>query len=114
MNPSSTHASLLLSRNLRRKWAVAATGASLLVGGLCLIGTGSSASASLGPRLSATADCNSVTTCFTPQQIDVAYGVTPLLAKGIDGKGETVILPELAETQASYPEVSDLRLDFKK
>ena len=114
MNPSSSHASEPLSRNVSRKWAVAATGASLLVGGLCLFGTGGSASASLGPRLSATSDCNSVTTCFTPQQIDVAYGVAPLLAKGIDGKGETVILPELAETQASYPEVSDLRLDLKK
>jgi subtilase family serine protease len=44
----------------------------------------------------------------------VAYGVTPLLARGIDGKGETVVLPELAETQMSYPEVSDLRQDLKK
>jgi len=44
----------------------------------------------------------------------VAYGVTPLLARGIDGKGETVVLPELAETQASYPDVSDLRQDFMK
>ena len=93
---------------------MAATGASLLVGGLCLVGTGGTASASSAPRLGSTADCNSVTTCFTPHQIDVAYGVTPLLARGIDGKGETVVLPELAETQMSYPEVSDLRQDLKK
>jgi subtilase family serine protease len=79
-----------------------------------LIGTGGTATASLAPRLASTGDCDSVTTCFTPQQIDVAYGVTPLLARGIDGKGETVVLPELAETQASYPEVSDLRQDLQQ
>ncbi|MGH3223949.1 MAG: hypothetical protein ACRDPY_35605, partial [Streptosporangiaceae bacterium] len=26
-----------------------------------------------------TADCNSVTTCYTPQQLQVAYGIKPLL-----------------------------------
>lgn len=89
-----------------------AIGLAFLVSGFGFV-AGATASAS-APRLSSTADCNSVTTCFTPQQIDVAYGVSPLLAKGIDGKGETVVLPELAETQASYPEVSDLRQDLKK
>jgi subtilase family serine protease len=64
--------------------------------------------------LASTADCDSLTTCFTPQQIDEAYGVSPLLSRGIDGKGETVVLPELAETQASYPEVSDLRQDLQQ
>jgi subtilase family serine protease len=60
---------------------------------------------------SATADCNSVTTCYTPQQLEGAYGVQPLLKRGIDGRGETVVLPELAESQLS-PEVTDLRRDF--
>ena len=59
-----------------------------------------------------TGDCNSVTTCYTPQQLQVAYGVLPLLEHGIDGRGETVVLPELAESQLSPPEVSDLRQDF--
>jgi subtilase family serine protease len=64
-----------------------------------------------GPT-SGTADCNSVTTCYTPQQFDVAYGVQPLLQRGIDGRGETVVLPELAESQLSPPQFSDLRQDF--
>ena len=114
MNLFTNQASAFPAKNLFRKWSAAAAGASLLVGGLGLIGTGGPASASSTSRLSSTADCNSVTTCFTPHQIDVAYGVTPLLARGIDGKGETVVLPELAETQASYPDVSDLRQDFMK
>ena len=58
-----------------------------------------------------TADCASVTTCYTPQQLQVAYGVAPLLARGIDGRGETVVLPELAEPQFPIP-VSNIRQDL--
>ena len=47
-----------------------------------------------------------------PEQLEVAYGVQPLLQRGIDGRGETVVLPELAESQLSPPQVSDLRQDF--
>jgi subtilase family serine protease len=52
-----------------------------------------------------------VTTCYTPQQLEVAYGVKPLLQRGIDGRGEIVVLPELAESELSA-EVTDLRRDF--
>ena len=58
------------------------------------------------------ADCESITTCYTPQQLEVAYGVAPLLRRGIDGRGETVVLPELAETQLNPPQVTDIRQDF--
>ena len=56
--------------------------------------------------------CDSLATCYTPQQLEVAYGVKPLLERGIDGSGETVVLPELAETQLNPPLVTDLRQDF--
>jgi subtilase family serine protease len=59
-----------------------------------------------------TADCDSVASCYTPQQLEVAYGVRSLLHRGIDGRGETVVLPELAESQLSPPRVTDLRLDI--
>jgi subtilase family serine protease len=36
--------------------------------------------------------------CYTPQAYEVAYGVAPLLRRGIDGRGETMVMPELAET----------------
>ena len=55
-----------------------------------------------------TASCN----CYTPQQLEVAYGVQPLLRRGIDGRGETVVLPELAESRLSPPLVTDLRKDL--
>ena len=60
----------------------------------------------------ATGDCDSVTTCYTPRQLQVAYGIRPLLGRGIDGRGQTVVLPEFAESQLSPPLVSDLRQDM--
>jgi subtilase family serine protease len=59
-------------------------------------------------------DCNSLTTCYTPKEIQAAYGIRPLLDRGIDGRGETVVLPELAETQLLPPIVSDLRQDMSR
>jgi len=51
---------------------------------------------------SGTADCDSVTTCYTPQQIRVAYGIKPLVDQRIDGRGQTVVLPEpLVRTSCS-------------
>ena len=72
--------------------------------------TGASPTAS--PSGGSTADCDSVTTCYTPQQLQVAYGVRPLLDRGIDGRGETVVLPELAESQLNPPLVTDMRQDM--
>jgi subtilase family serine protease len=57
-------------------------------------------------------DCHSLTTCYTPEQIQVAYGVRPLLERGINGRGETVVLPELAEPQPLPHDVSNLRQDM--
>jgi subtilase family serine protease len=72
---------------------------------------------SSGPTAAASSgvqDCDSLTTCYTPRQFQVAYGVRPLLARGIDGRGQTVVMPELAETQSSPPAVSDIRQDLAR
>jgi subtilase family serine protease len=39
-------------------------------------------------------NCLKELACYTPQQFRVAYGVQPLLDRGIDGRGETVVLLE--------------------
>jgi subtilase family serine protease len=73
--------------------------------------------AALKPKTAPTSeppDCDSVTTCYTPQQIEVAYGIRPLLKQGMDGRGETVVLPELAEPQPLPPDVSNLRQDMSR
>src|SRR5262249_25363124 len=75
-------------------------------------GATAGASTTASPSGGSTAECNSVTTCYTPQQLQVAYGVRPLLDRGIDGQGETVVLPELAESQLNPPLVTDMRQDM--
>jgi hypothetical protein len=52
--------------------------------------TGSQAFASIAGARSVTA------TGYTPRQLEAAYGILPLLEHGTDGRGETVVLPELA------------------
>jgi subtilase family serine protease len=43
----------------------------------------------------------------------VAYGVAPLLSRGTDGRGETVVLPELAEPPSSRGVIyTDIRQDL--
>lgn len=61
----------------------------------------------------ASAPCSSVTTCYTPRQFETAYGVTPLLSQGADGRGRTVVLPELAVQPGTAPAVSDIRQDLQ-
>ncbi len=48
--------------------------------------------------------------CYSPGQYQVAYGVAPLLMRGITGKGETVVMPELAERPG--PDFTDIRKDL--
>ena len=48
--------------------------------------------------------------CYSPGQYQVAYGVAPLLRRGITGKGETVVMPELANRPG--PNFTDIRKDL--
>jgi subtilase family serine protease len=48
--------------------------------------------------------------CYSPGQYQVAYGVAPLLRRGITGSGETVVMPELASTPG--PNYTDIRKDL--
>jgi len=74
--------------------------------------SGTARPSSASPSPSSTGLCGSGDNCYTPQQLQVAYGVKPLLDRGIDGRGETVVLPELAESQLNPPSVTDLRQDM--
>jgi subtilase family serine protease len=67
-----------------------------------------------GGRAGGAAGCYALMTCYTPGQLQVAYGIRPLLDRGIDGRGQTVVLPELAQSQASPPQVSDIRQDLAR
>jgi len=74
-----------------------------------------------GPGAVAT-DCLALPTspCYTPMQLRVAYGIQPLLDRGITGRGQTVVLPEFppaAESPSAHagspvPPSSDIRQDL--
>jgi subtilase family serine protease len=92
--------------------AAAASVAAGMLAAAAWPGTALASSATSGSGDSGTGDCDSVTTCYTPGQIRVAYGIAPLTERGIDGRGETVVIPALAESQPDPPAVSDLRQDM--
>src|ERR1039458_9524874 len=92
-----------LGKRALRHFRVVAACALVTLGGCALVEGVNIASASSSPPLTSTADCHSVTTCYTPKQIQVAYGVEPLLRRGVDGRGETVVLPELAYPLGRLP-----------
>jgi subtilase family serine protease len=85
----------------------------LLAGMLTATTVPSDAGASArGDRASGNAaDCSSLATCYSLKQFEAAYGVLTLLKHGIDGRDQTVVLPELAEPQFPLPS-SDIRHDL--
>ncbi len=93
---------------------VAVTGMLVAAGGCNPAAHPAAGPATPNPPFGWTADCDSVTTCYTPRQLQVAYGIKPLLDHGINGHGETVVLPELGYQRPSPPEVSDLRQDLAR
>lgn len=59
------------------------------------------------------ADCLTASQCLAPRPFRAAYGVQLLLDKGIDGRGETVLLPEFAASAPIEPPmVTDIRQDL--
>jgi subtilase family serine protease len=50
--------------------------------------------------------------CYGLRQFRVAYGVQPLLDRGIDGRGQTVVLPELVPPVGSAAPIADIRTNL--
>jgi subtilase family serine protease len=93
----------------------------LVLAGGCSSATGSPpARRSADPTASAAvASCRHeyASACYTPQQLRVAYDIQPLLDRGTDGRGQTVVLMEFANTpQPPAPQqpvvVTDIRQDL--
>ena len=69
------------------------------------------------------ADCLAVRSCYAPRALRVAYGIQPLLDRGITGRGQTVVLLEFpplatgsppAVTGIRVPASSDIRQDLAR
>jgi subtilase family serine protease len=85
----------------------------LLSGG----GTGMGATAPVTSQPGAvSADClASRQPCYAPRQLRAAYGIQPLLDRGITGRRQTVVLPEFPPSAAgSPPVVTDIRQDLAR
>jgi subtilase family serine protease len=53
--------------------------------------------------------------CYAPGPFRVAYGIQALLDRGIDGRGQTVVVPEVAsQPPVSSPGVTDIRQDLAR
>lgn len=52
-------------------------------------------------------------TCYTPRQFRTAYGVQSLINRGITGRGETVVLPEIAAAPGEG-DATDVRQDLAR
>jgi subtilase family serine protease len=76
----------------------------------------SSAPPSGSPAAGLAADCRNLGTCYAPQPLRAAYGIQPLLDRGISGRGVTVVLLETAvpATPPNAPPaaVTDIRQDL--
>jgi subtilase family serine protease len=85
--------------------------ATTAVTALAVLGLAAPAHAAAGPL----ADCLTLPapTCYAPRQFVAAYGIGPLLDHGIDGRGETIVMPEFVST-ASTPGVTDVRADLAR
>jgi len=60
------------------------------------------------------ASCLTRSTCDTPRRFRVAYGIEPLVEHGIDGRGQTVVLLELAAPPSKPPTTTDIRQDLER
>ena len=93
----------------RRRWLAAAPlTVSLIAACASAAATGGTAVSAASAPLNCAPPGVKMPPCYSPQSYQVAYGVAPLLRRGIDGRGETVVMPELAQT----PPSTDIRHDL--
>jgi subtilase family serine protease len=98
-----------------RRWpwlAAAPLTACLAAAGATAASGGTAATAaSPPPALNCGAGLGGPVSCSSPREYQLAYGVTPLLRRGIDGSGETVVVgPEPAATSSGA--ATDIHTDL--
>ncbi|HET9968673.1 MAG TPA: S53 family peptidase, partial [Streptosporangiaceae bacterium] len=80
-----------------------------------LPGTSATVPATAGPPGAVPADCLALRSpCFRPQQFRTAYGIQPLLDRGITGRGQTVVLLEFPSSTTGAPAHTDVRQDLAR
>jgi subtilase family serine protease len=75
--------------------------------GIVLAGCGTSPQAASNPSPPNSGCLLPPGTCYTPGEFRNAYGISPLLEQGVDGRGQTVVMPEVEEQPG--PDTTDIR-----
>ncbi len=114
ISPQRPHAARPPGRRPRRwPWLAAATLAACLAAAYPAAAAANGTAAAQPPQPLNCGPPDFFIQCYTPRAYEVAYGVAPLLRRGIDGRGETVALPEVAAPPSSHGQIStDIRKDL--
>jgi subtilase family serine protease len=108
--PERSRTALPPRRRPRRwPWLTAAATTACLAAALPAAAVGGTAAAAATTQLNCAPAGTKAPPCYSPQAYQTAYGVAPLLGEGVDGGGETVVMPEEAETGSGY---TDIRQDL--
>ena len=91
---------------------MAVVGVLIAAGGCSAGASRATATASARAPAGAVADCLPAR-CYAPHQFRMAYGVQPLLNRGINGRGETVVLLEFPASPLSPP-TTGIRQDLAR
>jgi len=100
-------------RPLRRwPWLYAVPLAACLTAACASAATSGTAAAAAPPPAALNCWAGGPVPCYSPQEYQVAYGVAPLLRRGINGRGETVVVgPEPAASPSPHGP-TDIRKDL--
>jgi len=114
ISPQRPHAARPPGRRPRRwPWLAAATLAACLAAAYPAAAAANGTAAAQPPQPLNCGPPDFFIQCIPPRAYEVAYGVAPLLRRGIDGRGETVALPEVAAPPSSHGQIStDIRKDL--
>src|SRR5690348_9068090 len=96
------------------RWLAAVAATACLAVTYAAAAAGGTAGPASAPALNCAPPGAKLSPCYSPQAYEVAYGVAPLLSRGIDGSGETVVIPERAQTPTSEGGPDDIRQDLAR
>jgi subtilase family serine protease len=105
ISPKRPRAGRPPGRRPRQRWLAATSLAA------CLAAAYPAAAAAGGTAAPTALNCGPSGPCYSPNAYEAAYGVAPLLRRGITGRGETVAIFALAQTP-SDPGTTDIRKDL--
>jgi subtilase family serine protease len=108
ISPKRPRAGRPPGRRPRQRWLAATSLAACLA---AAYPAAAAAGGTAAPAAPTALNCGPSGPCYSPNAYEAAYGVAPLLRRGITGRGETLAIFALAQTP-SDPGTTDIRKDL--